>query len=182
MDKGANAPWPRCARVPLGTCGREEDGVRPFGGDRVPATQPIRDASCTNQKRPMHAGLPIFSRVIWSAGSSISGAVTIHDPTARLWAQAERVRAYQIDRRARGVARVGAAIKGLRRFLRTPTPGLWFDQLTADNRLIAEPGARAKPLSYHRRRHRTGSEITPARLKQSANGRACRRCAGPLPR
>ena len=71
----------------------------------------------------------------------------IHDPTARLWAQAERIRAYRIDRRARDDARVGAAIKGLRRFLQTPTPGLWFDQLTADDRLIAEP-ARATSL-YH---------------------------------
>ena len=71
----------------------------------------------------------------------------IHDPTARLWAQAERVRAYRIDRHARDDARVGAAIKGLRRFLQTPTPGLWFDQLTADDHLIVEP-ARATSL-YH---------------------------------
>ncbi len=71
----------------------------------------------------------------------------VHDPTARLWAQAERVRAYLIDRRAGDAARVGAAIKGLRRFLKTPFPGLWFDQLKADDRFVTEP-ARATSL-YH---------------------------------
>jgi mannose/cellobiose epimerase-like protein (N-acyl-D-glucosamine 2-epimerase family) len=71
----------------------------------------------------------------------------VHDPTARLWAQAERIRAYLLDRRARDDARVAAAIKSLRRYLQTPTPGLWFDQLTADDRFVAEP-ARATSL-YH---------------------------------
>jgi mannose/cellobiose epimerase-like protein (N-acyl-D-glucosamine 2-epimerase family) len=71
----------------------------------------------------------------------------IHDPTARLWAQAERIRAYLVDHRARDDARICAAIRGLRRFLGTRTPGLWFDQLKADDRFVAEP-ARATSL-YH---------------------------------
>jgi mannose/cellobiose epimerase-like protein (N-acyl-D-glucosamine 2-epimerase family)/glycosyltransferase involved in cell wall biosynthesis len=70
---------------------------------------------------------------------------SIHDPVARLWAQAERIRAYRADHRAD--SEVAAAIKALRRFLATPTPGVWFDQLTADDRFVIEP-ARATSL-YH---------------------------------
>jgi mannose/cellobiose epimerase-like protein (N-acyl-D-glucosamine 2-epimerase family)/glycosyltransferase involved in cell wall biosynthesis len=70
---------------------------------------------------------------------------TIHDPVARLWAQAERTRAYLAD--GRSSDDVAVAIKGLRRFLATPFPGLWFDQLAADNRFVIEP-ARATSL-YH---------------------------------
>ena len=71
----------------------------------------------------------------------------VHDPTARLWAQAERIRACLVDRRGDDDARICAAVSGLRRFLETPTPGLWFDQLNADNRFVVEP-ARATSL-YH---------------------------------
>jgi mannose/cellobiose epimerase-like protein (N-acyl-D-glucosamine 2-epimerase family) len=70
---------------------------------------------------------------------------SLHDPTARLWAQAERIRAYIAQRRCDD--NVAAAIKGLRRFLATPTQGVWFDQLTADDVFIPEP-ARATSL-YH---------------------------------
>jgi mannose-6-phosphate isomerase len=69
----------------------------------------------------------------------------VHDPTARLWAQAERVRAYIADRRPD--CDVAAATNGLRRFLATPTQGTWFDQLTVDERFVPEP-ARATSL-YH---------------------------------
>jgi mannose/cellobiose epimerase-like protein (N-acyl-D-glucosamine 2-epimerase family) len=58
---------------------------------------------------------------------------SIHDPVARLWAQAERIRAYLAQRRSKD--EVAAAIKGLRRFLATPTEGVWFDQLGADDKL-----------------------------------------------
>jgi mannose/cellobiose epimerase-like protein (N-acyl-D-glucosamine 2-epimerase family)/glycosyltransferase involved in cell wall biosynthesis len=70
---------------------------------------------------------------------------SVHDPMARLWAQAERIRAYRADHRTD--SEVAAAIKALRRFLATPTPGVWFDQLTADDRFVIEP-ARATSL-YH---------------------------------
>src|SRR5205085_5109687 len=70
---------------------------------------------------------------------------SIHDPVARLWAQAERVRAYVSDRRPD--AEIAAAIEGLTRFLTTPHPGLWFDQLSPDNRFVNEP-SRATSL-YH---------------------------------
>ena len=69
----------------------------------------------------------------------------IHDPTARLWAQAERIRAYAVQRRDDD--EIAAAIAGLRRFLATPTHGVWFDQLTGDNTFVHEP-ARATSL-YH---------------------------------
>ena len=70
---------------------------------------------------------------------------SIHDPVARLWAQAERVRAYLAHRHAD--EKIAAAVTGLRRFLATPTPGLWFDQLTSANAFVREP-ARATSL-YH---------------------------------
>src|SRR5262245_24317515 len=69
----------------------------------------------------------------------------VHDPVARLWAQAERIRAYLAQRRSD--EDVAAAIKGLRRFLATPTQGVWFDRLGADDMFIPEP-ARATSL-YH---------------------------------
>jgi mannose-6-phosphate isomerase len=70
-----------------------------------------------------------------------------YDPIARLWAQAERIRAYSIDRHSGDEERLAAAVKALRRFLATPTPGLWFDQLTVEDRFVLEP-ARATSL-YH---------------------------------
>jgi mannose/cellobiose epimerase-like protein (N-acyl-D-glucosamine 2-epimerase family)/glycosyltransferase involved in cell wall biosynthesis len=70
-----------------------------------------------------------------------------HDPVARLWAQAERIRAYAIDRQPDDEGRIAAAIHGLRRFLATPTPGLWYDQLGPDDHFVSEP-ARATSL-YH---------------------------------
>ena len=69
----------------------------------------------------------------------------VHDPVARLWAQAERIRAYLAQRRS--AEDVAAAIKGLQRFLATPTQGVWFDRLEADDTFIPEP-ARATSL-YH---------------------------------
>ena len=58
-------------------------------------------------------------------GVTINAVLTdgvVHDPVARLWSQAERVRAYLADRRAE--EDVASAIKGLRRFLATPISGL----------------------------------------------------------
>ena len=83
-------------------------------------------------------------------GVAINAVLTdgsVHDPTARLWAQAERAACLPVDRRPGDDARLTAAIGGLRRFLSAPTDGLWFDQLTADDRFVVEP-ARATSL-YH---------------------------------
>jgi mannose/cellobiose epimerase-like protein (N-acyl-D-glucosamine 2-epimerase family) len=62
---------------------------------------------------------------------------SIHDPVARLWAQAERVRAYLAHRHSD--KQIAAAIMGLRRFLATPTPGVWFDQLMPDDIFVSAP-------------------------------------------
>ncbi|MBV8110406.1 MAG: AGE family epimerase/isomerase [Hyphomicrobiales bacterium] len=70
---------------------------------------------------------------------------SIYDPVARLWTQAERIRAYLAHRHSDD--QVAAAVKGLRRFLATPTPGVWFDQLAPDDSFVHEP-ARATSL-YH---------------------------------
>ena len=70
---------------------------------------------------------------------------SVHDPVARLWAQAERIRAYLAHRRSHD--EIAAPVKGLRRFLATPTQGVWFDQLAPDNIFVLEP-ARATSL-YH---------------------------------
>src|SRR5262249_12982647 len=81
-------------------------------------------------------------------GVAINAVLTdgaIHDPVARLWAQAERIRAYRVEQRPG--SDVAAAIAGLQRFLATPTRGLWFDQLNADGQMVIEP-ARATSL-YH---------------------------------
>jgi mannose/cellobiose epimerase-like protein (N-acyl-D-glucosamine 2-epimerase family)/glycosyltransferase involved in cell wall biosynthesis len=70
---------------------------------------------------------------------------SVHDPAARLWTQAERIRAYLAH--SHTDEEIAAAIKGLRRFLATPTPGLWFDQLTAADIFVREP-ARATSLNH----------------------------------
>ncbi|MGE0038123.1 MAG: AGE family epimerase/isomerase [Xanthobacteraceae bacterium] len=113
-----------------------------------------RWAELTGRERP-----PAVARLIAFAdayGFDATRGVTInavlndgsrYEGVARLWAQAERIRAYLIDRRPNDGERLASAIRGLRRFLTTPTPGLWFDQLDADGRFIDEP-ARATSL-YH---------------------------------
>ena len=68
-----------------------------------------------------------------------------HDAVARLWAQAERMRAYLIAHRSD--EDILAATRGLRQFLATPIAGLWFDRLNPDGSFVNEP-ARATSL-YH---------------------------------
>jgi mannose-6-phosphate isomerase len=71
----------------------------------------------------------------------------VHDAVARLWPQTERLRAYTLDNGPDRTGRLVAAIAGLRRYLDTPTPGLWFDQLRPDDTFVVEP-APASSL-YH---------------------------------
>jgi len=76
---------------------------------------------------------------------------TIHDPVARLWAQAERIRAYVAD--GRPDADIAEAIGGLRHFIVKPTRphmwtrGMWYDQMAEDGVCVLEP-SRATSL-YH---------------------------------
>jgi mannose/cellobiose epimerase-like protein (N-acyl-D-glucosamine 2-epimerase family) len=62
----------------------------------------------------------------------------IHDPIARLWPQTERIRAYVVDRRGDDEARMIEAIETLWRYLDTPVPGLWHENLAADGRFVVE--------------------------------------------
>ena len=89
-----------------------------------------------------------------------------HDPMARLWAQAERVRVYAMDRTANDDARLTAAIRGLQRFLATPTPGTLVRPTGCERSLRRRAGARDQPLSHRRRGHRTGG------ARGSGSGRA----------
>jgi mannose-6-phosphate isomerase len=87
---------------------------------------------------------------------------TVHDPAARLWAQAERIRAYLAYRHTD--EEIAAAIKGLRRFPATPTPRLWFDRLTAADPFLHEPARGNQPLSHHRCGSELGRQFLKAKL------------------
>ena len=55
------------------------------------------------------------------AVSAVLSDGRMHDPVARLWAQAERIRAYASTGSRAMHERIACAIRGLRRFLATPT-------------------------------------------------------------
>lgn len=70
----------------------------------------------------------------------------ITQPVARLWAQAERIKAALLlmetaagPERARYRSEAHAAAAALWRYLETPMPGLWRDRMTADGKFIEEP-------------------------------------------
>ena len=100
---------------------------------------------------------------------------SVHDPVARLWAQAERIRAYLVHRRSH--EEVAAAVKGLRRFLATPTQGVWFDQLTPDDIFVLEP-ARATSLYHIVGAVAELSAAIPDAGHTAADGRTRRSCQG----
>ncbi|HEU5138055.1 MAG TPA: AGE family epimerase/isomerase [Steroidobacteraceae bacterium] len=66
-----------------------------------------------------------------------------HDAGARLWPQTERLKAAAIAARLTGEARylamTVAAADGLLRYLDCPVPGLWYDRIDADGKLVDEP-------------------------------------------
>ena len=69
--------------------------------------------------------------------------LSIHHATARLWPQTERLKAAALAASLTGEARywsmAAAAASGLRRYLKTPTPGLWHDRLTPDGVFVGGP-------------------------------------------
>ncbi|MFS8038155.1 AGE family epimerase/isomerase [Xanthobacter sp. AM11] len=76
------------------------------------------------------------------------GAVT--DPTARLWAQTERLRTALVFGGAEGgpwARDLAESLAATARYLDTPVPGLWRDRLLADDTFVEEP-APASSL-YH---------------------------------
>ena len=62
-----------------------------------------------------------------------------HDGNARLWPQTERIRAYCGDRNAIDDGRMDWAVAGLVKYFESPRPGLWFDTLGLDNKMVVEP-------------------------------------------
>jgi len=77
------------------------------------------------------------------ATNSLLDDFTAFDTGARLWPQTERLKAAALAARLTGEARyyamTVAAVEGLLRYLATPTPGLWFDRIEADGKLVDEP-------------------------------------------
>jgi mannose/cellobiose epimerase-like protein (N-acyl-D-glucosamine 2-epimerase family) len=73
---------------------------------------------------------------------AIVNDTSIHDGSARLWAQTERLRAAALAARLYGDARywkmTGDAAAGLLRYFATDVPGLWYDRLTPSGAFTRE--------------------------------------------
>ena len=88
----------------------------------------VRQAACKlidiGEQHGVHNGVAI---------NSLLDDFSIHDGSARLWPQTERLRAAAIAARLIGDTRywkmVNDAAAGLLRYLDTPVPGIWYDQL-----------------------------------------------------
>lgn len=72
---------------------------------------------------------------------------SVHDATARLWPQTERIKAAAIRHRrtqaAAEATEMAVAIRGLAQYYAVPTPGLWRDKLKPDGSWLEElaPGS-----------------------------------------
>ena len=72
---------------------------------------------------------------------------SVHDATARLWPQTERIKAAAIRHRRTGdeaeATEMAAAIRGLAQYYAVPSPGLWRDKLKPDGSWLEElaPGS-----------------------------------------
>lgn len=68
---------------------------------------------------------------------------SIHDNSARLWPQTERIKAAVLAARTTGEARywdmAAAGAEGLLAYLRTPVAGLWRDKYKPDETFVDEP-------------------------------------------
>jgi mannose/cellobiose epimerase-like protein (N-acyl-D-glucosamine 2-epimerase family) len=66
-----------------------------------------------------------------------------HDGSARLWPQTERLKAAALAARVTGDAKyfamAASAADSLKRYLATPIPGLWYDRIGVDGRIVDEP-------------------------------------------
>jgi mannose/cellobiose epimerase-like protein (N-acyl-D-glucosamine 2-epimerase family) len=74
--------------------------------------------------------------------NAIVNDTSIHDGSARLWPQTERVRAAALAARLYGDARywkmTADAAAGLLRYFATDVPGLWYDRLTPSGEFMRE--------------------------------------------
>jgi mannose-6-phosphate isomerase len=68
---------------------------------------------------------------------------SIHDDSARLWPQTERIKAAVLAAGLTGDAKywamAAAGAEGLLAYLRTPIPGLWRDKYLSDETFVEEP-------------------------------------------
>jgi mannose-6-phosphate isomerase len=77
--------------------------------------------------------------------NSLLDDFSVHDASARLWPQTERLRAAALAARLLGDEKywkmASAAASGLMRYFDTPVPGIWHDQLLPDGkfRRVAVP-------------------------------------------
>jgi mannose/cellobiose epimerase-like protein (N-acyl-D-glucosamine 2-epimerase family) len=89
----------------------------------------VRDAACrlmeVAEAHGVHGGVAIYG---------ITNDTSVHDGSARLWAQTERLRSAALAARLYGDAkywqRTAAAAASLLRYFATDIPGLWYDRLT----------------------------------------------------
>jgi mannose/cellobiose epimerase-like protein (N-acyl-D-glucosamine 2-epimerase family) len=85
------------------------------------------------EKHGVHRGVAI---------NAIVNDASIHDGSARLWPQTERLRAAALAARLYGDTRywkmTGEAAAGLLRYLATDVPGLWYDRLTPSGEFMRD--------------------------------------------
>jgi mannose/cellobiose epimerase-like protein (N-acyl-D-glucosamine 2-epimerase family) len=89
----------------------------------------VREAACrlmeVAEEHGIHGGVAIYE---------IMNDATVHDGSARLWAQTERLRSAALAARLYGDSkywrRAAEAAAGLLRYFKTDIPGLWYDRLT----------------------------------------------------
>jgi mannose-6-phosphate isomerase len=77
------------------------------------------------------------------ATNSLLDDFSAHDAGARLWPQTERLKAAALAARCTGderyITMAVAAADGVLRYLHCPVPGLWYDRIDADGKLVDEP-------------------------------------------
>jgi mannose/cellobiose epimerase-like protein (N-acyl-D-glucosamine 2-epimerase family) len=89
----------------------------------------VREAACrlmeVAEEHGVHGGVAIYE---------IKNDTSIHDGSARLWAQTERLRSAALAARLYGDSkywkRTAEAASGLLRYFATDVPGLWYDRLS----------------------------------------------------
>jgi mannose-6-phosphate isomerase len=66
-----------------------------------------------------------------------------HEASARLWPQTERLKAGALAARLTGEAKyfamAASAAESLQRYLATPIPGLWYDRIDVNGKIVEEP-------------------------------------------
>lgn len=66
-----------------------------------------------------------------------------HDASARLWPQTERLKAAALAARLTGepkyFAMAASAAEAVQRYLATPIPGLWYDRIDVNGKIVDEP-------------------------------------------